>query len=120
MENTSLKNDSFYHEILLESQGRIDTDNLEMKVSDLQVEIRDLTLKLQRAESESKTHAKELEISSSTIQDLKTAGTKHLKDRDIAAMHLKLKSEQVVSLKNSIEAMKSSLEEVLEEKADIL
>ena len=90
METTKIEGDAFYQTLLTESQGRIDTYNLENKVSELKDEISQLTLKLQQAESESRSNKSELEIKSDTIQALKQAGAKNLKDRDIAAMHLKV------------------------------
>ena len=73
MESTKIEGDAFYQTLLTESQGRIDTYNMEVQVGELKEEISKLTLQLRQAESEIRSKKSELEIKAVTIEALKEA-----------------------------------------------
>jgi len=111
--------DSFFNSMLEEAQVNVDADNLKWKINELNEQVVMLETSLQKAEAKCSTAQQESEIRDRTVKALTEANAKYLKDRDAASHHLKLKSQQVSSLKDSVKELRQTLEDMLGEKSEL-
>jgi len=123
MENKTMtvqtETDEMFHKILSNEKMSINLDSVKSKAIALEKNNSKLMSELSKTTKLLDACKQELALCQENLTNTQIINEKYAKERELCNHHVKMKTEQVQSLKKSIENLKTSLEEILAEKSNL-